>query len=296
MNDLAFTYSCTYCGKGYKRKGCYDKHVITCELIHENSKFHKKKGVDLSKIEEDEIPSREKMFEMFQAMVIRCNNLENKVAEMQKYIGNKKKKINVISWLNDPNEENKAIKDFDSWCTNITITEKHLELVFHTNLQNAIFNILVKNCFYNNEDAEDVLDGSGEGSSPCIEIPEDAIVSRNNPIRAFTFKKTFYIYVKNEKSKDELAFKWREIRHNEFVRLCDFYYNKLCELQSAYLNDVIQRNPIAIADDAVIHNSKKMFDPMSADQKNRTISAIKNKFYDRIKGSLPSYVCSIEDT
>ena len=102
--------------------------------------------------------------------------------------------------------------------------------------------------------------------------------------------------MKNEKSKDQQAFKWREIRYIEFVRLCDFYYNKLCELQSAYLNDVMQKNPTAIADDDVIYNSRKMFDPMSDEQKNRTISGIKNKFYDRIKGSLPSYVCSIEDT
>ena len=76
---------------------------------------------------------------------------------------------------------------------------------------------------------------------------------------------------------------------------CDFYYNKLCELQSLFKR-CYSKNPTAIADDDVIYNSRKMFDPMSDEQKNRTISGIKNKFYDRIKGSLPSYVCSIEDT
>ena len=31
-------YTCTFCGKIYQRKGFYDRHISTCELLHVSSK------------------------------------------------------------------------------------------------------------------------------------------------------------------------------------------------------------------------------------------------------------------
>ena len=290
MTDLAFTYTCTYCGKGYKRKGCYDKHIATCEITHESSRYRKQKMDEIQEL--DDVPTMEKMYEMFQIMTIRCKDLETEVEELKKWVGNKKKKINIISWLNDTNEENKAYTDFNTWCLNTTITDKELNCVFQTNLVTAIVNILLKNCVKPNTRNDD---GSGEGNGDVNdEDIEDIMISNENPIRTFTHKKVFYIYIENDVS-DDSSCHWREMRHSEFTRLCEFYYNEIFRFQNEYLNNIIAKDPTAISSDTVIKNSKKMLDPMNPPNKKRTISAIKNKFYDRIKCSLPSYVCSIED-
>jgi hypothetical protein len=91
-------YCCVWCGKGYKTKVYLEKHVILCELIH---KSNKKKTVSCDYDDvSDDLPSPKKMYQMLLELGYKYSKLEEKMDEVNKFVVKKKKKINVIEWLN----------------------------------------------------------------------------------------------------------------------------------------------------------------------------------------------------
>jgi hypothetical protein len=85
---------CIHCGKSYSKRTSLDKHIVLCELIHRSKKSS-------LIIEEDEhIPSQRKMYQMLLELGIKYNKLDEKVSELNKWVIKKKKKINVLEWLN----------------------------------------------------------------------------------------------------------------------------------------------------------------------------------------------------
>jgi hypothetical protein len=85
---------CQHCGKRYKTRTNLEKHLLLCELIH--SRKSSKIVVD----EEEDIPSQKKIYQMLLELGQKYNRLEEKVEEINKYVVKKKKKINIIEWLN----------------------------------------------------------------------------------------------------------------------------------------------------------------------------------------------------
>jgi len=90
--NLAPKYTCKYCYREYRRKTYFDRHILICEIIKKKNN----KIVD----EEDDIPSNRKLYEIILELAKKNNELEKKVFELTKWIEVKKKKINVIEWLN----------------------------------------------------------------------------------------------------------------------------------------------------------------------------------------------------
>ena len=86
---------CIHCGKSYKKRTNLDKHVILCELLNKS-----KKTFSLEIEEDQDIPSQRKMFEILLELGNKFNRIEEKVDELNKWVVKKKKKINVIEWLN----------------------------------------------------------------------------------------------------------------------------------------------------------------------------------------------------
>jgi hypothetical protein len=85
-------HCCRYCGKNYKNKTNLEKHIILCEFIY-NSKSGKT-------FDEEEIPSQRKMYQIILELGNKCNKLEERFNELNKWVVKKKKKINVVEWLN----------------------------------------------------------------------------------------------------------------------------------------------------------------------------------------------------
>ena len=85
---------CVHCGKGYKTRNNLEKHLVLCELVH------KSKRTAINDEEDMPLPSQKQMFQMLLELGQKYSKLEEKIDEMNKWVVKKKKKINVLEWLN----------------------------------------------------------------------------------------------------------------------------------------------------------------------------------------------------
>jgi len=87
--------TCEYCGKNYKRRENFVKHVFICKHLSETSKR--------GSIAEDFDacpPTNHQLYEMILSLSKKCDRLEKTVDDQQKWINCKKRKIKVVEWLN----------------------------------------------------------------------------------------------------------------------------------------------------------------------------------------------------
>ena len=92
---------CVYCGKSYKKITNLNKHVVVCDLIQKSKRRALTgSGLRIEDDEEEPLPSQRKMFEMLMELGQKYSRLEEKVDEINKWVVKKKKKINVLEWLN----------------------------------------------------------------------------------------------------------------------------------------------------------------------------------------------------
>lgn len=128
---------CTYCGKSYLKKTNLEKHVILCELLNTSKS---KTIVD----EDDAVPSQRKMYQLLLEMANKLNKLDQKVDELNKWVIKKKKKINVIEWLNSHiiPEVN-----FDILIEKIIIEKDDIQFLIHNSFADTINHIFSRNIY-----------------------------------------------------------------------------------------------------------------------------------------------------
>ena len=121
---------CVNCGKSYIKRANLDKHLVICDLLQRS-----KKKTNII-IEEDEpMPSQRKMFEMLIELGQKYSRLEEKIDEINKWVVKKKKKINVLEWLNT---NVKPDVNFDNILDKIIINEDDVNNI----LQNSFYDVL----------------------------------------------------------------------------------------------------------------------------------------------------------
>ena len=125
---------CQYCGKEYTRKTSYSRHVILCELLNQTKR--EKKCIEE---ETTDIPTIKQLYNIIQELGLKCQNMEIKMNEMQKWVDNKKKKLNVIQWLNLNSQPLINIKE---WIQSIQINEEHITILFEQPLIQIILAII----------------------------------------------------------------------------------------------------------------------------------------------------------
>jgi hypothetical protein len=255
MNKLSFnipnkikqpSQCCQYCGKSYIKRNNLDKHIIICELLH---------NVKNNNIPEDElqIPSDKKMFQMMLKLGERFSKLEEKVEEMNKYIIKKKKKINVLEWLN---ENIKPRLTFDIVINNIEINEKHILSLF-------------ENSFY------DILN----------DIFEESIYKFNkqeNPIFSFIQKNNvFYIY-----DFDKI---WKELSKENLIKFLNKIHMKI--IKEFYDWKKKMMNEIKINDNFATKCNKTSVKLMSIEFKQeQVLTKIKNLIFTNLKTDMKSLI------
>jgi hypothetical protein len=94
-NAYASAYTCVLCKKGYTRKSSLDKHIVLCEF-----KSKSKLELQVAVEESSDKPTYDQLVKIVQELSIKYVKMEEKMTEMQQYIDRKKKKVDVISWLN----------------------------------------------------------------------------------------------------------------------------------------------------------------------------------------------------
>jgi hypothetical protein len=113
---------CHFCSKKFTRKIYYDRHILVCELLCKTSK---ERSLDAE--ETEDIPTIRKLYNIIMEMSIKYKKLEEKVDELSKYVDTKKKKINIIEWLNITY---KTGVPFQEWMNRIKVERKHLDYIF----------------------------------------------------------------------------------------------------------------------------------------------------------------------
>ena len=145
MNKLAYdipnrikqpALCCVHCGKSYVKRVNLNKHLIVCELLQRS-----KTSRVVKYEEEDELPSQKKLFQMLIELGDKYNRLESKVDEMNKWVVKKKKKINVVDWLNSNIAPNLTFGDV---IDTIIVCDNDANIIIENNFSeilNIIFNL-----------------------------------------------------------------------------------------------------------------------------------------------------------
>lgn len=176
---------CVYCGKSYKKKSNLEKHTNLCELLNKSKK-------SLVIEDEEEIPSQRKIYQILLELGNKYNRLEEKVDELNKWVVKKKKKINVIDWLNT--NITPEIK-FENLIEKIKIIDDDVKYLFENNFIDTLNHIFSRN-IYNLSESE---------------YPIFAFVQKTN---------IFYIY-ENEESG------WLELSKENLIKFLNKVHMKL---------------------------------------------------------------------
>lgn len=128
---------CSYCGKDYTRKTSLQRHQILCETIHKS-----KRDKLCEQEESSDIPSRQQLYQIIQELAIKYDKLQEKMNDLQKWVQTKKKKVNIIEWLNNNHPQSIS---FQMWMKSINVTESHVKLLIEENIVQTMNTILRDN-------------------------------------------------------------------------------------------------------------------------------------------------------
>jgi hypothetical protein len=121
---------CVHCGKNYKKQKNLDDHIIFCDLIHNSKKNISEEDDDIV------IPSAKNMYKMLIELGKKYILLEEKMSEMSKGVIEKKKKVDIVEWLNENVKPKIVFENIMSLIKmNDTDAELFLDHSFHDVLQ-----------------------------------------------------------------------------------------------------------------------------------------------------------------
>jgi len=199
MNNSS--HYCEYCGKKYTRKTSHIKHTILCEVFHKS-----KREKTCDKEESSDIPTTEKLYEIIQELALKYKIMETKMENMQKWVDKKKKKLNVLQWLNTCA---KPQKTYTEWIQSITATEEHVEILIEQNITqtvDALFNKKIQSLSQKDTDTD-----------------TDTSISYIHPIYCFVQKiNIFYIY-------DDVTSEWKQMDSDDLISLSKKIHSKILQ-------------------------------------------------------------------
>ena len=242
---------CIHCGKSYKKRVNLDNHVVICELLH-----NRRNTSLIIEDEEEPLPSQRKMFHMLIELGQKYNKLEEKVEELNKWVIKKKKKINILEWLNDNNTPNIL---FDSIIDKITVNEEDIKNLLD-NPFNEVLNDIFSRTIYNfNQD--------------------------ENPIFAFVQKpNVFYVYELFDNNK-----MWVELSKEKLIKFLNKVHTKILKAFCDFKKERIQE--IRASDTYSIKCDKTMVKIMSVEFKQESIlSKVRSMMFAKMKTDMKALV------
>lgn len=114
-------YSCPCCMRKYVVKTYFDRHVAACQLVH---KTKKERNQDIEALADT--PNHRQLYEMILALSLKNKELEEKIADLEKWANIRKKRLHVKDWLD---ENYKDVAPFHEVIHELRITKEHFESV-----------------------------------------------------------------------------------------------------------------------------------------------------------------------
>ena len=131
-------FQCVSCNKTYARKSSFEKHRILC-----NFRCKSKREIQVETEESADIPKYVELVKIVQELTMKMDKMESQMIEMQKFIDKKKKKINIISWLN---ANITPTVGFLEWVkSSLTASEKHFEDLMENTLYTSFQQVFEDN-------------------------------------------------------------------------------------------------------------------------------------------------------
>jgi hypothetical protein len=227
-----------------------DKHSVICELLN-NSKKSK-----LVIEEDDPLPSQRKMFQMLIELGMKFNKLEENMEEINKWVVKKKKKINVLEWLNANMTPNIV---FDSMIERNIINEEDLKILIDNQFNDTLNEVFTRTIYNFNE--------------------------TENPIFAFVQKaNVFYIYdiIDNKKV-------WVELSRERLIKFLNKVHIKI--MKSFYEWKKTKENEIKTNDSFAIMCDKTTVKLMSVEFKQDSIlSKVRSMMFNKMKTDMKALI------
>jgi len=257
------THSCHCCGKTYTRKTSYIKHVILCEVLCQTKREKK-----CEEEESTDIPSTKQLYNIIQELAIKYQNMEQKMNEMQKWVETKKRKLNVIQWLNINIEPSTTIQ---TWIQTIQVNEEHIEILIEENMFQTIAAILRGRL---------KADKNASQTTPSASLSK----SQETPIYCLTQKANLFYCYNDETNK------WSHFTSEEIIIMLKRLHQKLVKALCEWHDNNISR--INSSDKMQILYNQTMIKLMSVNftQDSQILSKIKNDLYQQLKTDMKNVI------
>ena len=138
-------FRCKKCDKKYYRQTAYDKHIIWCSdndsptpLLNSIIEKNGQKNIGTGVLKG--VPLQDIVIELINSNI----KLRKDVEELKKWVQTKKRKINILEWLNEKTASNPTQKTHKEYMVDLIVSRKDLELVFNTDLITGVQDILEK--------------------------------------------------------------------------------------------------------------------------------------------------------
>ena len=242
-------YKCVHCQRNYQRKVYYDRHVVACNLL-----TNSKRENYLENQEHDDTPSVRQLYNIIMQLATKCNTLESKINDLQKWTNITKKKLNIIDWLNTTYTNP---IDYDDWLSSLSINNTHLQSLFNTDYSTSVFEIIIEKLNYISKSSD-----------------------INLPIRSFNTK-TNYFYIYNKKNNT-----WSLCDKEHYNKLMHLLDKQLMNLFILWQND--NKHKISSDDFADLYskNLKKIMGGNTS--REQLYLRIKKLLYDYISSDPPN--------
>lgn len=197
MKTLDKVWICQICSKKYMRKFAFDKHCLLC-------RFESEKHV----VNDYKVPniSNEKLYLLLVDLNNKYDKLQEDYNELKKYVTIKKKKIDILDYLNSNYIDDYNI-NFNKYIE--IISEKIINTGYYQNITNSGQYRDFSNCYLNYIFDLNFINGIVK---ILTEIMLDEREKKNIPIKAFQQKDEMYILINDDNEHK----KWIIIDYNNF--------------------------------------------------------------------------------
>lgn len=247
-------YICLHCQKIYKRKNCRDKHSVLCKFKH-----NKRDMIDNNSNCSNNA-SISDLYTIIVDLSLKYDKLQADYDLLSNYIKQKKRKINIIEWLNI---NCKPDISYNSWFDSIQLVNKHLEYIFDYDFVDGVLYIL-----------QEILNIENEGL----------------PIKAFDHKDGI-LYIYEEYNDDDLQGGWHIMTGETFQKLIRNISLKLMALFKIWQDENSDKMENEKFAELYISNLKKV---MGKTDYNTQYNKIRNKLYKYLKVSLKNIMYEFE--
>jgi hypothetical protein len=263
---------CTHCGKGYKSRNAFEKHLILCEILSKSktkTKTKNKNAIQLDIEEDDDIPSNRRMYLMLLELGNKYNKLEQKMEEMNKWVVQKKKKMNMLDWLNTNIEPTYTFHILPS---KIIVTDTIIEFLLNNSFNDTLNELFEHNLYLQQHNTREEAEAEV--------VPLFASGQKAN---------TFYIYDKLKTDTDEPSCRWEELSKDTFIKFLNIIQMKISKAFSEWK----KTNKSKLSDDEPLNTlcDKALVKIMAPNFKqDATYIKVKHMMYNKMKTDVKTLV------